>query len=131
MAAVFESHVAHIESIFTRPRQTKNGKMATCTSQSMNHVWRWSRSNSPLAPESDDGPVTLFVSLLLDLGAERNGTHNAVAKLFVQDGLVSVAVVLDNLVEPVDQRLPGGHFHLPSTVRVAGKLLFQKRMVDI
>lgn len=66
--------------------------------------------NLPLAPPGDDHPgIALLVNLLLDLGAEADGAHDAVAELLVQDGLVCVAVVLDDLVQAVDERLDGGH----------------------
>lgn len=66
--------------------------------------------HSPLAPPGDDDPRgAVLVDLLLHLGAEADGAHDAVAKLLVEDGLVRVAVVLDDLVQAVDERLDGGH----------------------
>ena len=70
----------------------------------------------PLAAQSDDSPITLLISLLLDLGAERDGAHDTITKLFVQDGLVGVAIVLYNLEQSVYQRLFWWHLHLATTV---------------
>lgn len=74
--------------------------------------------NSPLAPKGDDSPISLVVGLFLDLGAEGNGAHNAVAKLLVQNGLIGVTVVLDDLEKSVDQGILGGHLQGPPTVGV-------------
>ena len=73
--------------------------------------------NSPLAPPGNDDPgIPLLINLLLNLGAEADSAHDAVAKLLVQDSLVGVAVVLDDLVQAVDQRLDGGHGPRAATV---------------
>lgn len=96
-------------------------------------------SHSPLPPPGDDHPRgAVLVDLLLHLGAEADGAHDAVAKLLVQDGLVRVAVVLDDLVQAVDERLDGGHGpraaavgeahqrggeHLPGQAEQAAKLV--------
>lgn len=86
--------------------------------------------DSPLAPEGDDSPVTLLIGFLLDLGAERDGAHDAITELFVQNGLVGIAVVLDNLEEPVNQWLLWWHLQLPATVWVSRELLLKGGLVD-
>lgn len=43
-----------------------------------------------------------FVDLLVDLGVETDGAHDTISELLIQDGLVGIAIVLHNLVEPVD-----------------------------
>lgn len=64
----------------------------------------------PFPFEGNDNPRgASLVDLLFDLGGEADGTHDAVTELLVEDGLVGVAVVLDNLVEPVDERFYGRH----------------------
>lgn len=87
--------------------------------------------NLPLATESDDGPVTLLIGFLLDLCAERNGTHDTITELLVQDSLVGVTVVLDNLVESVDKGFCWGHLHLPATVGEASQLVFEDGLVNV
>ena len=80
--------------------------------------------NSPLPPQRNNGPIIpLLIRLLLDLGAEANGAHDAIAKLLIQHRLVRVAVVLHDLVEAVDQRLDGGHGPGAAAVREAEQLL--------
>lgn len=85
----------------------------------------------PLAPKGDDGPVTLLVRLLLNLGAEGNSAHDTVTELLVQDSLVGVSVVLHNLEQPVDQWLLWWHLHLPATVWPAGELVLEHLMGDL
>lgn len=72
--------------------------------------WSNQKSYSPLSPPGNHHPRrTVLIDLLLDLGGEADGAHDAVPKLLVQDGLVRIAIVLDDLVQPVDERLDGGH----------------------
>lgn len=71
---------------------------------------------SPLAPEGNLDPVALLIRLLLHLRRERDGTHDTISKLLVQDGLVGVSIVLHNLVQTVHQRLLRWHLHSPATI---------------
>lgn len=81
----------------------------------------------PLAPPRDDDPLRpVRVDLLLDVGREADGAHDAVAELLVQDGLVRVPVVLDDLVQAVDERLDGGHGPGPAPVRDGHELRGQR-----
>ena len=66
----------------------------------------------------------------LYIGAERNGGHDAVTKLFVQDSLVGVSVVLNNLVQTVDERLFGWHGHRSASVRQAVELVHEELLVE-
>lgn len=96
----------------------RNGRMAAyipCQQITSNRILPprnpgWGKY-SPLSPPSNDcvSVTSLLINLLLHLGAESNGAHDAIAKLLVQDGLVGIAVVLDDLVQAVDERLGGGH----------------------
>ena len=72
----------------------------------------------PLPLHCDDDPGgTGLVDLLVDLCREADGAHDSVAELLVQDGLVRIAVVLDNLVQTVDEGFDGGHGPCAPTVR--------------
>lgn len=87
--------------------------------------------NLPLAPEGDNGPITLLISFLLNLGAEADGAHDSVTELLIENGLVCVSVVLDNFVESVDQRLSRRHLHLATTVWVSAKLALECGLIDL
>lgn len=66
----------------------------------------------PFPSQRNDRPiVAIFVRLLLHFGREGDCTHDAIAKLLIQDGLVRETVILDDLVQAVDERLPGRHIH--------------------
>lgn len=86
----------------------------------------------PLAAQGNLDPIALVIRLLLHLSAERDRTHDAVAKLLVQHSLVSISIVLHDLVQPVHQWLPRRHLHLPPTIREGSELgLEQLRLGDI
>lgn len=71
----------------------------------------------PFASQSDHNPVTLLICLLLDLGAKADSAHDAITKFLVENGLVSVAVILDDLVESIYERLFWRHLDQPRTIR--------------
>lgn len=85
----------------------------------------------PFPPQSYDSPVTLVISLLLNLGRERDGAHDAISELLVQNGLVGVPVVLYNLEEAVDQRLFGRHIDCSAPVRPASHLRLKLVLGDV
>lgn len=75
--------------------------------------------------------IALLVNLLLHLGAEADGAHDAVTKLLVQDSLVGVPVVLDDLVQAVDERLDGGHWPGAAAVGDGHELRGQDLLGDV
>ena len=85
--------------------------------QLIHQIFTLQCSNSPLPPHRNLHPVTLPIRLLLHLGRERNRTHDAITKLLIDDGLVRIAIVLNNLIQPVDQRLLGRHVDQPAPIR--------------
>lgn len=89
------------------------------------------RSNVPFTPQSDDGPIVpILVRFLLHLGRERDGAHDAIAELLVQDSLVGVSVVLDDLEQAVDQRFLGRHVDGSAPIRESLELLLQRALLD-
>lgn len=95
------------------------------------HSTSHGRSNLPFTPEGDDGPVVpILVRLLLHLGRERNGAHDAIAELLVQDSLVGVSVILDDLEQAVDQWFLGRHVDGPTPIRETLELLLQRALLD-
>ena len=88
------------------------------------------RIDIPFASQGDNSPIVpIFVRLFLNLGGERNSAHNSISKLLIQYGLVCVSVVLYNLVEAVDQGLPGRHVHDLSTERVSCQLRAELNLI--
>lgn len=83
----------------------------------------------PAHLDVDPGDAVL-VDLLVDVGRERNGRHDAVAELLVEHGLVRVPVVLDDLVQAVDQGLFGRHLDALAAVGKAGELGRERAVVD-
>lgn len=82
--------------------------------------------DSPLALHREHRPgVALLVDLLVHLGREGDGAHDAVSELLVQHGLVCLTVVLHNLVQAVDERIPGRHVNSLSAVRKASQTHLQ------
>lgn len=74
--------------------------------------------DSPFALHREHRPgIALLVDLLVHLGREGDGAHDAVSELLVHHGLVCLAVILHDLVQAVDERVPGRHLDPFSTVR--------------
>ena len=83
--------------------------------------------NSPFTTQRDDGPViSLGVSLLVHLGREGDGTHDAIAKLLIQHRLVRISIILHDLIQSIDERFFGWHLHRPTTIRETAQLSYQK-----
>lgn len=76
-------------------------------------------------------PTDLLVFLDIDVGREGDGTHDPIAELLVEDGLVSIAVVLDDLIQSIHQWLFRRHVHHMSAVRPLEQLGLELAMVDI
>lgn len=90
------------------------------------------RGDVPLAPQCNHSPViSILIRLLLHLGRERNGTHNAIPELLIENRLVCISIVLHNLIQPVNQWLPGWHFHRTTPVRKATQLISKPGPVDL
>ena len=76
------------------------------------------RFDIPFSPKGDDHPGgASLVNFFVNSGVEADGAHDTVAKLLVHDGLESVAIVLDNLIQTVDQGLDWRHGACPPAVR--------------
>lgn len=89
------------------------------------------RRDVPLPPQCNHSPViSVLICLLLHLGRERNGTHNAIPELLIEDRLVCISIVLHNLIQPVNQWLFGWHFHRTTPVRKAAQLVSKLGLVD-
>ena len=77
----------------------------------------------PLSSPSNLHPVSLFICLLLHVRAESDGAHDPVAKLLVQNRLISVAVVLYHLKQTINQWILWWHLKRSSTVGPLVQLL--------
>lgn len=87
--------------------------------------------SSPLSPHRYHRPlIPILIRLFFHLGRKANGTHDPIPKLLVQHRLVRVAIVLDNLIQPVNQRLPRRHVHHLAPEGKAGQLLLQRAVLD-
>lgn len=85
----------------------------------------------PFSTKSDNSPViTIFISLLLNLGRKRDSTHNPISKLLIENRLVSIAIVLHNLIQSVDKGFLGWHFDGPTTIGEAVELFLQRLLGD-
>lgn len=85
----------------------------------------------PFSTKSDNSPViTILISLLLNLGRKRDSTHNPIPKLFIENRLVSIAVVLHNLIQSVDKGFLGRHFDGATTIGEAVELFLQRLLGD-
>lgn len=71
----------------------------------------------PFALHCDHNPRrSVLIDFFVDLGVEADGAHDSVTELLVHDSLVGVAVVLHDLVEPVDEWLDRRHGSRPAPV---------------
>ena len=90
------------------------------------------RISSPLSPQRNHRPlIPLLIRLFFHLGRKANRTHDPISKFLVQYRLVRVPIVLDNLIQPVNQRLPRRHVHHVAPEGKAGQLLLQRAVLDI
>ena len=77
----------------------------------------------PFPLEGDDHPRgACIVDFLVHSSVETDSAHDSVAKLLVHNSLESIAIVLDDFVQTVDQRLDWWHRACPATVREAHHL---------
>lgn len=74
------------------------------------------------SPRNHDPRGAILIDLLLDLCAEADSTHNTIPKLLIQNRLVRIPIILNDLVQPVNQRLDGRHGTGTATVREAHEL---------
>lgn len=71
----------------------------------------------------------MLINLLLDLRAETDGAHDTIAEFLVQDSLISIAIVLNNLIQSVDQRLDRWHWSRAAAIWEAQKLCLEDLVV--
>lgn len=94
----------------------------------------WLRSKRftvPFALQSNHHPRGAgLVNLLIDRCVEADSAHDPISELLIHDGLVCVAVVLHDLVEPVDQGLDGRHGSSPAPVREPQQLVGEVLLGD-
>lgn len=86
----------------------------------------------PFTTKSDNSPVvTILISLLLNLCRKRDSTHNPISKLFVENRLVGIAIVLHDLIQPVDKGLLGWHLDRATAIGEAVELFLQGLLGDV
>lgn len=85
----------------------------------------------PFSSDVDVNPLnSVFVGFFLDLGGESNCAHDPISKLLIDNSLVSIAIVLNDLIQSVDQRLLGWHLDALSTVGESSQLRRESCFVD-
>ena len=90
------------------------------------------RKGLPFPTKGNNSPIIpISIRLLLHLGRERNSTHNPIPELLIQHRLIRIPIVLDNLIQSVNKRFPGGHFHRTTTIRKTTQLLLEKRLRNV
>ena len=83
--------------------------------------------NIPFPPQRNDGPIiTILIRLLVHLGRERDGTHDPIPELLIQNRLVRIPIILHNLIQPINQRFLGRHVHRTTPIRKATQLLLEQ-----
>lgn len=109
----------------------KISRMATYTTLALEQSINQS-ANIPLPPQRNNSPIiSPLIRLLLHLRRKRNCTHNSIPKLLIQNRLIRIPIVLHDLIQSIDQRLPGWHLHGSTPVRKATQLFFKQRFWDL
>lgn len=92
----------------------------------------YTEKNLPFPTKGNNSPIVpIPIRLFLHLCRERNSTHNPISKLLIQHRLIRIPIILNNLIESVNKRLPWGHFHRTAPVRESAELLLEKRLRNV
>lgn len=96
-------HIRH-QSVASRFRTSKSESMGAWHIHVSPLIYQEGLMDLPLAPEGNYSPLSLLVSLLLNLGAEGDRTHDSVAELLILYGVSTSIFVLVLLKLLPDQR---------------------------